>query len=128
MLKREWVAENNEKLPHLFIPSKTATWVPEFAVEDLPLSRSAALLTEFEVNDLPLGRIHMMMIGFKNDIQLILVYDAKGRILIQNINVCKVLHLFMGWTARVQSQVSEGWRFLFTRLCPDWSWGPLSLL
>ena len=36
MLKREWGAESNGKLPHLFIPSKTATLVPEFAVEDLP--------------------------------------------------------------------------------------------
>ena len=35
MLKREWGAENNEKLPHLFISSKTATLVPEFTVEDL---------------------------------------------------------------------------------------------
>ena len=34
-LKREWSAESNGKLPHLFIPSKTATLVPEFAVEDL---------------------------------------------------------------------------------------------
>ena len=37
ILKREWGAENNGKLPHLFIPSKTATSVPEFAMEDLPL-------------------------------------------------------------------------------------------
>ena len=37
MLKREWGAERNGKLPHLFIPSKTAILVPEFAVEDLPL-------------------------------------------------------------------------------------------
>ena len=42
MLKREWGAESNGKLQHLSIPSKTATWVPEFAVEDLPLSRTAA--------------------------------------------------------------------------------------
>ena len=35
MLKREWGAESNGKLPHLFIPSKTATLVPGFAVEDL---------------------------------------------------------------------------------------------
>ena len=28
MLKGEWCAENNGKLPHLFIPSKTATFVP----------------------------------------------------------------------------------------------------
>ena len=35
MLKREWGAENNGKLPHLFILSKTATLIPEFAVEDL---------------------------------------------------------------------------------------------
>ena len=34
MLKRGWDAESNGKLPHLFIPSKTAALVPEFAVED----------------------------------------------------------------------------------------------
>ena len=56
MLKREWSAESNEKLPHLFIPSKTAAWVPEFAVEDLPLGRTEALVTAFAVKDLPLGR------------------------------------------------------------------------
>ena len=39
MLKREWGAESNEKLLHLFIPGKTAALVPEFAVEDLPLGR-----------------------------------------------------------------------------------------
>ena len=32
MLKREWSAESNGKLPHLFIPIKTATLVPEFVV------------------------------------------------------------------------------------------------
>ena len=37
MLKREWGAESNGKLPHLFnFPGKTAALVPEFAVEDLP--------------------------------------------------------------------------------------------
>ena len=56
MLKREWGAESNGKLQHLFIPSKTATLVPEFAVEDLPLSRTAALVPEFAVKDLPIGR------------------------------------------------------------------------
>ena len=57
MLKREWGAESNGKLPHLSIPSKTAAWVPELSVEDLPLSRTAALVPEFAVKDLPLGRI-----------------------------------------------------------------------
>ena len=56
MLKREWGEESNGKLPHLFIPSKTATLVPEFTVEDLPLSKTAALVPEFPVKDLPLGR------------------------------------------------------------------------
>ena len=60
MLKREWGAESNGKLPHLFIPSKTATLVPEFAVEDLPLSRTTALVPEFAVKDLPLGRTLIM--------------------------------------------------------------------
>ena len=62
MLKREWGAESNGKLPHVSIPSKTAAWVPEFAVEDLPLSRTAALVAEFAVKDLPMDRTLMMMI------------------------------------------------------------------
>ena len=44
ILKREWGAESNGKLLHLFIPSKTATLVPEFAVEDLLLGRTAAMV------------------------------------------------------------------------------------
>ena len=60
MLKREWGAESNGKLPHLFIPSKTATLVPVFAMEDLPLGRIAVLVPEFTVKDLPLSRTLMM--------------------------------------------------------------------
>ena len=43
MLKREWDTEINGKLPHIFIPSKAATLVAEFAVEDLPVGRTAEL-------------------------------------------------------------------------------------
>ena len=56
MLKREWGAESNEKLPHLFIPSKTATLVPKFAVEHLTLDRTRDLVPGFAGKDLPLGR------------------------------------------------------------------------
>ena len=56
MLMSEWVAESKGMLPHLFIPSKITTLVHEFAVEDLPLSRTAALVPEFAVKDMPLGR------------------------------------------------------------------------
>ena len=56
MLKGEWGAESNGKLLHLFIPSKTATLVPEFAVEDLPLGRTEALVSEFPMKDLPIGQ------------------------------------------------------------------------
>ena len=56
MLKREWGAESNGKPLHLFIPSKTATSVPEFALEDMSLDRTADLVPEFAVKDLPLGR------------------------------------------------------------------------
>ena len=56
MLMRECDAESSEKLPHLFIRSKTATFVPEFAVEGLPLGRTAALVPDFAVKELPLGR------------------------------------------------------------------------
>ena len=51
MLKREWGAESNGKLLHLFVPSKTATLVLKFVVEDLPLGRTAALVPEFAVKD-----------------------------------------------------------------------------
>ena len=57
MLMRECDAEINGKLPHLFIPSETAPWVPEFAVEDLPLNRTAVLVHKFAVKDLHLGTI-----------------------------------------------------------------------
>ena len=43
-------AESNWKFLHLFIPSKIATLVPEFAVEDLPLDRTATLVPAFSVN------------------------------------------------------------------------------
>ena len=56
MLKREWGAESNGKLPHQFIHNKTATLVPEFALEDLSLDRTAALVPQFAVKDVPLGR------------------------------------------------------------------------
>ena len=57
LLKKEWGAGSNWKLPHLLIPSKTATLVPKFAVEDLPLVRTATLVSEFAVKeDLPLAR------------------------------------------------------------------------
>ena len=61
MLKEEWDAESNGKLPHLLIPSKTATSVPEFAMEDLRLGRIAALVPEFAAKDLPLGRTLMII-------------------------------------------------------------------
>ena len=56
MLKREWGVVSNKKLPHLFTSSKSATVVPEIAVEDLPLGRTESLVPEFAVKDLPLGR------------------------------------------------------------------------
>ena len=56
MLKREWGAESNGKLPHISIPSKTAAWVSGLAVEDLPLNRAAAFVSELAVEDLPLNR------------------------------------------------------------------------
>ena len=33
ILNREWSAERNGKLPHLFIPGETAALVPQFALE-----------------------------------------------------------------------------------------------
>ena len=56
MLKREWGGESNGKLPQPFIPGKTTALVPEFAVEDLPLDRTAILVPALAVKDLPLCR------------------------------------------------------------------------
>ena len=36
MLKREWGADSNGKLSHLFNLGESAALVPQFAVEDLP--------------------------------------------------------------------------------------------
>ena len=68
MLKREWGAESNGKLPHLSIPSKTAAWVSVFVVGDLPLSRTAALVLEFAVKDQPLGRILMVIYTYRSHV------------------------------------------------------------
>ena len=56
MRRREWGTESNGKLPHLFVSCKTATLVPKFAVEDLPLDRTATLVPGFAVKALSLGR------------------------------------------------------------------------
>ena len=56
MLKRDWGAKSNGKLPNLFIRSKTATMFPEFAVKNLALGRTAALVPDFTVKDLPFGQ------------------------------------------------------------------------
>ena len=56
MIKIEWSAESSGKLPHLFITSKTAPLVPEFAMDDLPLREEQTLVPEFVVKDLALGK------------------------------------------------------------------------
>ena len=47
-------AKSNGKLPHLFIPGKTATMVPEFPA----FGRTAASVPVLAVKDLPLDRTH----------------------------------------------------------------------
>ena len=44
------------KLPHLYFPSKTASLVPEFPVEDLPLGRTETVVPVFAVKNLSLDR------------------------------------------------------------------------
>ena len=89
MLKREWSAERNEKLSHLFIPSKTAILVPEFALEDLPLDRTENLVPAFAVKDLPLNRtlwwwwwlLKFIFVNYcciYNGIVVILIYCISG--------------------------------------------------
>ena len=61
MLKKEWGVESNGKLLHLFIPSKTATLVFEFTVEDLPLNRTMALVPAFCSERPALGQNTLIM-------------------------------------------------------------------
>ena len=56
MLKRDWGAESNGKVPHLLIPSETTTLVPSLQWKTCLLGRTAAWVPEFAVKDLPLGR------------------------------------------------------------------------
>ena len=66
MLQREWGAESNGKLPHLFIPSKTAALVPEFAVENLPSAELHHWFLALAVKNLPLGRTLWWWWWYKN--------------------------------------------------------------
>ena len=48
--------KEQQKLPHLFTPGKTAALVPEFAVEDLPLVELQPWDPALAQKNLPLGR------------------------------------------------------------------------
>ena len=66
MLKRDWGAESNRKLLQLFIPSKTATLLPEFAVEDVPLGRNSDDNHRYTGKNhliLPQGQIYSPILG-----------------------------------------------------------------
>ena len=82
MLKRELGAESNWMPLHLYIPSKTATLVPEFVVEDLPLGRTAALVPEFPVKDLPMGRTHWWTAKARNKSSTCKSVDPGGPVVI----------------------------------------------
>ena len=118
VLKREWVAESNGKLRHLSILSKTVAWVPEFAVEDLPLGRTTALVPVCsEGPALGQNTLIMMMI----DTYLLCVYLYLLPIIYVGQATQEARRLAMGWTARVRFRVSKRWRFFFTPSCPYWS-------
>ena len=57
MLKREWGAESNEKLPHLFIPVNVQPWFLSVRLKACLWAELRPLVPQFVVNDLPLGRI-----------------------------------------------------------------------
>ena len=65
--------ESNGKLPHLFIPRKTATLVPEFAVEDVPLAELQPWCLSLQRKTCLLGRTPMIMM-----ILLVKVMKAHG--------------------------------------------------
>ena len=66
IVKGEWGAESNWKLLHLFLPIKTATLVPDFAVKVLPSNRTAILVPAFAEKDVPLGRTFRSDLSYHN--------------------------------------------------------------
>ena len=88
MLKREWGAESNGKLLHLFIPSKVATLVPVFAVEELSLGQICNL-GSCVCSEIPaLGQnalIMMMMMFFKNLFNLKKRYDQNNSFIVKSL-------------------------------------------
>ena len=74
MLNRGWDAESNGKLPQLSIFRKTSAWLPEYAVEDLTLSRTEALVTEFLVKDFLFGIIFWWYV-YKMGLNLIVFWE-----------------------------------------------------
>ena len=80
MLRREWGAGRNWKLPHLFIHSEIAALVPAFVMEDLPLDRTAILMPEFYSEIPSLGQnnlIHIYIYIYKViiDLDIIMQYQ-----------------------------------------------------
>ena len=69
MLKREWDAESNGKLTHLFIYSKTTTWFLSLRWKTRLCAELVALVPEFTVKDLPLGRTLWWWVPYLNKIQ-----------------------------------------------------------
>ena len=56
MRKGEWSAESKGSYRTCSISGKTADFVPEFAVDDLPSTELQPRFLRFAVKDLPLGR------------------------------------------------------------------------
>ena len=75
MLKREWGAESNEKLPHLFIPGKTTALVPELVAKDLPSAELQSWIPVLAVKDLPLDRTLMMIMKIREILKLDKIQD-----------------------------------------------------
>ena len=69
MLKREWYAESNGKVSHLFIPGKTVALVLGFSVEDIPSAQLQPWFLRFSEGLVP-GQntlmIMMVMMGLFN--------------------------------------------------------------
>ena len=79
MLKREWGAESKGKLPHLFMLNKTATLVPEFAVEDLSWAK-LNLGSCFSSEGPALGQNTLMMM-----MMMVYIWRQRER---ERVNIC----------------------------------------
>ena len=79
MLKRKWGAESNGKIPHLFIPSKIVTLVPEFAFKTCLWTELQSWFLHFQWKP-ALGQNTLMMIFYLSSLKIAWLFTVHASV------------------------------------------------